>query len=707
MRFLLTVIAVAAAVATDGVAITLPDPRTGKVDGVEAVLYWPGELPKGAGDTTRPLASATGCTAHLVPQSDPESELTYPCGQWFVPPDDKYTVWLETAEGISPTQYLLNYRRKPFHGRGLPAIVPVVKAGTIGIPVSQQRDSGESVRLFSTRTEFWWSKSAWVFDRRLRSREVRMPAGDTIVVGRFDRRTNDAIALSRPVTLREGETQRTWPVAPKNSDVLVILRVPPEMQGRRPAISARLTLDRRDPDVLVKGGNRIIAIWYDVDAPRAQLAFESDAARWDAREIRLTPGKVTTIRESLRALPSAQVSILAPVDANIPDEMLLDVVGPEGPLRSIKTGAGTLDIAELPASRFKVVLSINEWEWEEELDLTSTDQGHVVFELEPLSVRGTVFHGDEPSKAEITFRNGEDRWVAVATDDRGRYETTLWWRDVQTIRVRVDGKPPFLDPFREILQSGVYDFHVPRTDFRVRVRDAQTGRGIEKARVSAGNVTDGGLRLAQHVVTDAEGVAVLPPLRDGQLVLGAYSERYAAAEPVTMVVDRNRHELDISLEPLPITGSVRVTLARGEPAAGCEVWALDQTASVLWSGRADDDGALELPELPSEVVFLVRHPRGASCVQRSRTGSWRLEAPAAPLTISVDPRAPVAVWLDGVRLAGATLTFAAWSGPAADPSGRWTARNLPPRPLQVVAGPIDALAMEVPYPWPPHASGPR
>ena len=688
---------VTASLAVSGAEVTLPDPHTGNVGGAAAVLYWPGELP--ISGPIRPLPTASGCAAHLVPHSTPESELTFPCGEWFVPPDGRYTVWLETRDGISPTQYLLNYSRKPFQGRGLPAILPIVRAATVGIPVGQERDPDESLRLFSTRTEFWWSKSAWVFDRRLQSREVPMPAGDTVIVGRFDRTTNDAIALSRPLVLREGPTQRIWPMAPKNSDVLLILGVPAELQGRKPAVSANLDLNGRVPDVLVKGGNRVVAIWYDVDAPRARLTFRSDAGRWDGREIRLTPGKVATIRDSLRPLPSAKVSILAPIDAKIDPAMRVDVVGREGRLRSVPARVGTFDIADLPPTSLEVVLRVDGWEWEQALDLTTNDEGHVTFELDPLNIRGAVFHGDRPSRAEIAFRNGGDRWVAVTTDDRGRYETTLWWPDVQTIQVKLEGQAPFLDPFREILESGVYDFHVPRTDYRVRVRDAQTGRGIERARVSAGNVAAGGLQVAQHVFTDENGVASLPPLRDGGLIVGASAERYAAAEPRTMAVDQKRHELDIALQPLPMAGSVRVMLADGRPAADSEVWALDPRGDVHWSGRAGNDGGVELPDLPGDVVFLVRHDQGASSIQRSRAGEWRLDVPAEPVTVSLTPGVPVAVWLDGVRLSGATLSFATWGGPTASPSGRWSARNLPRRPL-LLAGPPDLPPTHVAYPWP-------
>jgi Carboxypeptidase regulatory-like domain len=656
-----------------------PDPRSGNVNGVAAVLYWPSVLATRAGEAPKPLATAEGCEVHLVAESKFDEELRYPCGEWFVPRGGKYAVWLETAGGISPTQNLLIYTPKSFAGRGMPAFMPVVPAGRIGIPANRAVTDGESLRLFSTRTEFWWTKSAWIFDRRLHSRVVQMPAGASVILGRFDRRTNDAIALARPVLVKEAQTQEVWPVEPNASDVLVILRKPPALQMRKPAPSAELTLDGRKADVLVNGGDRIVAVWYGVDAPRAKIAFASDAAHWEAREIRLAPGKVVTIRDEVKPLPSAKISINAPSGAKLPDAMFLEVsrAADTKPLRRVAANLGVHELNELPADPLRVTLRLEQWEWSESLDLTRGDDGQVAFDLEPIAIHGTVFHGRDPTAAELSFRNGDDRWAVVKTDENGRYETTLWWSDVQTVRVMLPGRPPFLDPFREIFASGRVDFHVPRTDYHVRVRDAQTGKGIAGARVSAGNVVNGGMRVAQHAITNADGEAVLPPLRDGELIVSVEAERYARAEPQRMIVDEKRHELEIALQPLRMTASLRILLPNGAAASEAEVWALDAAANPLWRGRADAEGVVELPELPAGALLLARHPQAASAIRRESGGEWTLALPAATQTIHTKPHTPIALWLDGVRLTGPLLSFAAWSGPSANPMGVWVGRNLP------------------------------
>ncbi|HVE72527.1 MAG TPA: carboxypeptidase-like regulatory domain-containing protein [Thermoanaerobaculia bacterium] len=633
-----------------------------------------------------------------MPETDAEQELQYPCGQWFAPPVNKYRVWIEAPGRISPRQNLLVYAGTPFRQAGLPALAPLVPAGGVGVPDTRPAAEGESIRLFATTSR--WSPNAFLFDRRLHTSVVQMPAGDSVILGRFDRRTNDAIALSRPIAVEARRTQRIWPTAPSASDVLVILRKPPTLQLRKPAPLARLTLNGRDADVLVNATDRIVAVWYGVDAPRAEVALVSDSAHWEPRTLRLVPGKVTTIRSEVRPLPSAKVSVNAPVDAKLPEEVTLEVHRGSEAVRKVAANVGVHELHELPAAALRVVLRIGQWEWDEVLDLTNGEDGQLAFDLEPLSVHGTVFHGGEPAAAEITFRNGDDRWVAVKTDAEGRYETTLWWSDVQTVRVAIPDQTPFLDPFREIFESGRYDFRVPRTDYRVRIVDAQTGKGIAGARVSAGNITAEGLTVAQHVVTNEHGHARLPPLRDGELTVSVSAERYAPAEPRKMTVDHERHDVEIALQPLRMTATVRVVLAGGAPAADAEVWALDRTMNPLWRGRASSEGLLELPDPPHDVLLLLRHPGAASSVRTAKDGEWRLDPPAQPLTLNVDPSAQVAVWLDGVRLAGPALSFAAWSGPSANPYGVWIGRNLPQKPLQVIAGQLDALVERIDYPWP-------
>jgi hypothetical protein len=114
-----------------------------------------------------------------------------------------------------------------------------------------------------------------------------------------------------------------------------------------------------------------------------------------------------------------------------------------------------------------------------------------------------------------------------------------------------------------------------------------------------------------------------------------------------------------------------VVLPNGAAAADAEVWAFDPAMNPVWSGKATSEGVIEMPDVAMGATLLLRHPQAASSARRWDGESvWKLEPPAEPLSLTVDPSAPISVWLDGVQLSGPALSFAAWSGPSASPQGR-------------------------------------
>ena len=680
-----------------------PDLSTGNVNGLTGVLYWPANLPNAKGEP-QPLPSVENCEVRMVANSDLDHELRYPCGKWFVPPkEDRYDFWLEMNDRITPSPGMLVFVRKPFAGAGMGTIVPVTSAGWI--TVDHPPLESESVRVFSIESAHAWSTK--VFERHVSVSPVRMPEG-RVIVGRFDRKTNDAIALSRPIEVKAGATARVWPVPPVESDLLVVLSKPPELQRGKP-MDAQLSLNdstsKKSPDVLLNGFDRIIAIWYGVAARTGTVSLQSSAAFWEPQEVRFTRGKVTTIRSRVAPLPKVNVSINAPLEKSLRLEVAR--VAESEPLRQLNVQSGMHEVAELPAEPLRVALTLDQWKFTKIVDLSSGHDASVAFELQPIGVRGTVFHGDDAAPAEIAFRNGEE-WVRVETNDRGEYETTFWSPEVHTIRISLKGKnqPPFLDAFREILHSGTVDFHVPRTDYTVRVRDTVTKYGIANARVMAGllwtDESSNARHEAQPVFTDESGRAILPPLRKGELVVDVRAERYASREPLRMLVDERHHELEIDLQPLATAATLRLLLPGGAPAAHAEAWAFSEAMQPLWRGAADARGEIEVPDVAANALLLIRHASAASTIRRpaSSETTWTLDAPAEPLTLVNDKKnAMVSVWLDGVKLFGPPLAFATWSTLATNPNGIWVGRNLPAKSLQVLFGPHDALAKRIDYPW--------
>jgi len=702
---LIAVITVSAGAAT----VKLPDPRTGNVNGIGGVMFWPADLPAANGDP-QPLSTVAGCEAHLVAYTSLDNELTYPCGEWFVLPSaGHYEYWLERDGRMAPAMGLLLYARQPFSGKGLASIVPITPAGRVVVPPEKTMSSAEDLRLISVEARHGWGTR--IFDRRVLAANahapVQMPEG-RIVAGRFDRKTNDAIALTRPLEVVPGKTVVVWPTQPAGSDVLLVLTKPSELQFAKP-FAAAIALDKRAPDVLLNAHDRIVAIWYGVAARRATLSMQSDAAYWPPQQIVLTPGRVATIRSSVQRLPKAHVSIAVPPGTAITEPMSLEATG-----RRLSVAPGTYVLEDLPAEPLKITLSIGAWRLSELADLSSGHDANVDFELKPIAVTGTVFHGDERVPAEIDFLNDKE-WRTVKTNERGEYATTFWWPKVHTARVKIANLPPYLDTFREISDSGTVDFRVPRTDYLVRVHDAATGKGIAHAQVSVGNDSPDTRVTTQRLTTDDAGVAVLPPLRRGELILNAWADRYANAEQVRAKVDEQHHEIDIDLKPLPSAATLQLRLADGAPAAQAEAWAFDAALAPLWRGTADDNGRLDLPEL-SNPLLLVRHPLAASAIRAlaSRDETWTLDRPAGPLTLVAKSGAAVALWLDGVKLTGPPLAFAAWSTPMTTANGLWIARNLPPRSVRVLLLPAsalgsaayDAVARSIDYPWPAPIAAP-
>jgi hypothetical protein len=708
-RFVWLLVGVISATAVAG-TVVLPDPRGGNVNGISAVLFWPGDTWAANGDP-RPLPNPDGCDVHFVAYADLDHELAYPCGKWLVLPSaGRYEYWLETNSRITPTMGLLVYGRKPFSGRGMASIIPITPAGRVVIPPAWQMSEAEGLRLLSIDSPQRWGTR--VFDRRVSAANVhtpvQMPEGH-VVAGRFDRKTNDAIALSRPVEVTPGKTTMVWPQPPTESDVLLVLTKAPELQYDKP-FAGRLSLDQRPPDVMLNAFDRIIAIWYGVAARHATIAMQSDAAFMAPQQVDLVRGKVTTIRSKVQRLPTAHVSINVPPGVPIAEPLSL-----EAATKRVQVTPGTHDLQGLPAEPLKITLTIGAWRRSELVDLSSGNDANVTFDLQPIAVTGTVFHGDERTAAEIEFLN-DSEWRTVKTNERGEYATTFWWPKVHMARVKIGKLPPYLDAFREIFESGVVDFHVPLTDYLVRVRDSTTGRGIGGAEISVGNDSPDSRVTSQRLTTDGSGVAALPPLRRGELILKVRAEHYATPEPLRASVDDQHHELEIALKPLPTAASLQLRLTNGAPAMQAEVWAFNPAMVPVWRGTADGDGRLDLPDVAVGALLLVRHPMAASTIRTCTPTEvpWTLEPPAEPLTLVSKPGAVVALWLDGVKLTGPPLTFAAWSTPATSAAGLWVGRNLAAKSVRVLLLPssaygsnvYDTVARLIDYPWPAPITAP-
>jgi hypothetical protein len=280
--------------AQEPAAVKLPTPAEGNVEGRQGISFWPSIEVDGEARVVDP----TGCVVYLV-ASNVNERLTNACGKWFAPPADRYSVWLEQGNHIS-AQTVINSAGSKFSDNGVIVVMPLNDAGSAAIAPDVPVEAPQTVRFLSIEP------SSVGFEKRLQSPDAhsahRLPAGKAIA-GVFDGE-GEALALSRPFSTTPGTTTLVRPDAPANAaDLMLVfgkrqasLR---EREKRNTKISAVVGGTVKEPDVLYETSGRMIAIWYAVTARTATIKVASDTFRLEDREVRLTPGTVTTLREDL------------------------------------------------------------------------------------------------------------------------------------------------------------------------------------------------------------------------------------------------------------------------------------------------------------------------------------------------------------------------------------------------------------------------
>jgi hypothetical protein len=700
--------------------IRLPDPSEGQINGKLAMLVWP----HGPGRTLLP---PDGCEVHLVPQTDRNQELVFPCGKWFQPPAGRYRGWLEQGQTMSFAPWLAGYSPAPFKGRGMTLVAPVVPAGWVRLSRTKRLESREHLRLAHLDSHLHEGGFGRLLDRRVpphrATESVRMPAGE-ILAARFQ--DDHAVAISRPVRIRAGQTTELWPELPKQgSDVLVVLdRASAKEDSSAPFLTIE---DRRLPaDVLISAADRMIAVWYGVAGRSAQLTVVSDTAFLAEQRLSLRPGSVTTYRGKLQARPSLRVTVTAP-EAFGTEEMEVEVMA-QGVIRTsaVKVMETTL-IERVPAAPLELVLRAGKWRFNRSVDLSDGEDSEVLFDLKPVNVSGTVSRGNDPVPgAEVSFQiTGRDE-ESARTDSEGEYRLTLWRETHYPVLVRLPGVtgPPIME-LVSVTAGATLDFSFPDNEYRVEVIDSVSGKAIKAARVQVDHTwLDHGARrkTSQTAITDDSGRIVLPPLREGSLLLKASANGYrnASLEEFQVSAFSRGEDFVIRLEREETARELHILLPGGFPADGAEVWLLREgTISPFWRGMSGPDGKVGVPLVEVPSIVLIRH-RGAGSLARRYTPemtSLTMPPAATPLRIRIQRAdqgpagsAPLALLTDDLRILGPPLGFLAWSPALADRNGIWTGTNLPAKSVRVISwartaaaaegGSFDSMATSIRYPWP-------
>lgn len=268
-------------------AFVLPLPAEGTIDGKEALLIWPA-------DESGTLLDPAGCEVHLTPAGDFETHLTYPCGRWIAPPpQQRYNYWLEQGNRISGNKSVLFYGGQP-SDRGFLLVSGIGPAGFVRA-AARLRET-ETFRIVTFR------EPDRVFDIRLRRDEiesrVRVPTGSTIG-GIFDEAGN-AVALTKPIEIREGTTATLSPLPPRadTCDLIVILQKRGRARPPKTEIALASTGETRKPDFYRENEGRLFAVWYGLGPGEAIVrisAAENDRASFP---VMLHANRVATMRLS-------------------------------------------------------------------------------------------------------------------------------------------------------------------------------------------------------------------------------------------------------------------------------------------------------------------------------------------------------------------------------------------------------------------------
>jgi hypothetical protein len=280
------------AMMSDAAAATLPDPATGEINGTIALLLWPVSP-----DASRQPLPAEGCEVHLTLSDSQTNEMRYPCSAWFQPPGrGRYLVWLEQAETVSPQTFIaFDYLR--FRGLGQTILMPMRAAGWLRVDAPKMPD-GSTVRVLSLEES---AEDVRAFDRRIPASQggvtVRVPAGRAIA-GVFDS-TGRALALSRPVQVKKGNTTTVVPNTPQNADVLVSLirRNHKRAEACRSAIVFS-TGSEQPAEATLVAWDRVVAVWYGLKSTEGRVFVDCGSSKFE-KEIQLARSKVITIRDEL------------------------------------------------------------------------------------------------------------------------------------------------------------------------------------------------------------------------------------------------------------------------------------------------------------------------------------------------------------------------------------------------------------------------
>jgi hypothetical protein len=651
------------------------------------------------------LADSRGFTVHLVPASRPELEIVEPAGAWFLPPEkDAYRWWIEGNGQISASGLIIfDFRTAGTADRGTPAGSPVKPAGTVSLDPGAPLAEGIALQLLDLDSGF-----ARRAVGEAASRGVLMPAG-RIVAALFDQAANEYSAVARPLVVAAGATVAVAPRPPSSpaTDLVVRATIADRQviaKGEAPALTAALPDGtRRPPDAVGMDDTNIHGFWYAVVARSVTVELSSKAYAAEPLQVSLPSGGVRSAVVRFRKLPTATVVLDLP--SEFPREHAAMEVWRRGEVireRPVGPRQDKLVLEALPAERLDLVLSSPPWRPREEFDLSDGQDRATVFRVEPIRIRGRVPVCGGGEGARLRFQNGQDVWAEFSTDPAGKFEFVAF-QPLMMFEIAQPGRAGALPQIlsEPIVSDREWNVSFPCNDYRVEVRDAETGESVPGAAVNVHNkaVDPAAGSSARRFQADANGKVRLPVLRAGTLTLRVEAEHYRKYRSDFDIPDRaDDRTIDVRLQRDRAWGRVSVLLPDGRPAVGAAVAAMSlPSEAIVWEGTCGDDGSAELTLAPGATHLAVRHPAAGFSLT-----SWPTAGPSDPIVVQLSPQRAlmvdtsgpgepalngtrIALWVGGVRLVGLPLAWLTQSNPGIDSTGVW-------RPCCVPASEIELLA---------------
>ena len=683
-------------------AVHLPDLSKGVINGRVAVIAFARSHGR--------LMDTGACSMRLALMGETSAELTYPCGVWFQPPPGTYSSWVEKGDDVSPIQYPLVYSGGPFNGKGFGATFDVDPGGRVQLAPAISVSADEELRLINLDSYTAFPTLRRAFERRITAKDAHgsllVPAG-RIIAAIMDHDGN-ARTITGPVRVMPHQSATLTPEVPaRGSDILVVLNRPRTYDKSTPdELRMTLTTDHvAPPNVFVATANRFYGVWYGVTASAGTLAISSQTLALPEEPIRLRAHHVTTVRRDLKVLPSIHVSVVAPARTFNDKTPFVTVVRLSGgePVGHAELEDSSAELHSLPAERLRIELRAGPWRFIRRVDLRDYRDQDVTFELHPIMLSGTVFHGDDPTPGKLRFYTGATDTVEAVVNDDGHYQVTLWDARMYVAEVTIPGAAPYREYFVRVTDSGTRDFHVPETDYTAHVIDAKTDEPIAGAEIGVQNVFDPGdgqsQTTSQRVVTDRNGIAQLPPLRAGLARVMARAKGYLHSDTTSFTVGNENTSSSIAIALKRAANTADLALQfDGRPCAGAELAATIDAVDgpLIWHDTTDADGNIEIPETVAGAILLVRCP-GAAMVARTwqpmqPTTTWQLPPPVSPLVVRAiggdgDPMpfADVTLWLNGVALRGEALAFLTGTAPVTNRDGYWRSN--------AIGGEVEILVM--------------